>query len=178
MTLQMLKKLHRHKLVWIKVNYPQAVKKYGGIYRVQRLCWESRKSSKVEEEKKKLIPVRLLCIMQVLGQNANRTHDCLAHIKPSRSLDEALDHDVGFPAERLMQRLGLERLRNAVPRQDELGVGALKDWGERSQRGHWRQWRARSATSNSKQKPAATLKFAGWNTAASTPIQVTYFKYL
>lgn len=79
--------------------------------------------------RKKVIPVRLLCIMQVLGQNANGTHDCLAHIKASRSLDDAVDHDVDFPAEHPVQRLQLQRLRDAVPRQDELSVGALKDWG-------------------------------------------------
>lgn len=72
--------------------------------------------------------------MQMLGQNANGTHDRLAHIKVSRSLDDAVDHDVDFPAEHLVQRLGLAWLRNAVPRLDELSVGALKDWGEQSQK--------------------------------------------
>lgn len=74
-----------------------------------------------------VIPVRLLCIMQVLGQDANGTHDRLAHVKAPHPLDDALDHDVGFPAEHPVQRLGLERLRDAVPRQDELSVGALED---------------------------------------------------
>lgn len=74
-----------------------------------------------------VLPVRLFCVMQVLGENADGTHDCLAHIKASRSLDDAFDHDVHFPAEHPVQRLGLERLRDAVPRQDELSVGALKD---------------------------------------------------
>lgn len=84
-------------------------------------------AERVEYVREKVTPVRLLCIMQVLGQNANGTHDCLAHIKASRSLDDTLDHDVDFPAEHLVQRLGFERLRDAVPRQDELSVGALKD---------------------------------------------------
>lgn len=75
----------------------------------------------------KVLPVRLLCIMQVLGQNADGTHDRLAHIKALRSLDDAVDHHIHFPAEHEAQRLGLQRLRDAVPRQDELSVGALKD---------------------------------------------------
>lgn len=87
----------------------------------------SAESAERVASQEKIIPVRLLCIMQVLGQNANGTHDCLAHIKALRSLDEAVDHDVDFPAEHPVQGLGLERLRNAVPRQDELSVGTLKD---------------------------------------------------
>lgn len=112
--------------------------------------WRSAESTERVASQGKVIPVRLLCIMQVLGQNANGTHDCLAHIKASRSLNDAVDHDVDFPAEHPVQRLGLERLRDAVPRQDELSVGALKDWGEQSQQGRAHQCRARplSSTSN------------------------------
>lgn len=94
-----------------------------GVFRAQTLCCECGKSSKSGKGK----PVRLLCMMQVLRQNANRTHDCLAHIKASHSLDDAVDQDVHLPAEHQVQRLGLERLGDAVPRQDELSVGALKD---------------------------------------------------
>lgn len=72
--------------------------------------------------------------MQMLRQNANGTHDRLAHVKVSRSLDDAADHHVHLPAEHPVQRLGLARLRDAVPRQDELSVGTLKDWGEQPQK--------------------------------------------
>lgn len=87
----------------------------------------SAESAERVESEEKVLPVRLLCIMQVLGQNANGAHDCLAHIKAACSLDDTLDHDVDFPAEHPVQRLQLQRLGDAVPRQDELSVGALKD---------------------------------------------------
>lgn len=63
----------------------------------------------------------------MLGQNANGTHDGLAHIEVSRPLDDAVNHDVRLAAQHAVQRLGLAWLRDAVPRQDELSVGALKD---------------------------------------------------
>lgn len=67
--------------------------------------------------------------MQVLGENPNGAHDRLAHIKVPRSHDDAVDDCVDFPAEHLVQRLAQARLGNAVPRQDQLSVGALKHWG-------------------------------------------------
>lgn len=64
--------------------------------------------------------------MQVLGENPNGAHDRLAHIKVPRSRDDAVDDCVDFPAEHLAQRLAGARLGNAVPRQDQLSVGALE----------------------------------------------------
>lgn len=72
--------------------------------------------------------------MQVLGQNPNGAHDRLAHIKVSGSLNDPADYEVEFPAEHLVQRLVLAGLGNGVPRQDQLSVGALKHWGEQSQK--------------------------------------------
>lgn len=65
--------------------------------------------------------------MQMLRQDANGPHDRLAHVKVPRSLDDAVDHHVHLPAEHPVQRLGLARLRDAVPGQDQLRVGAFKD---------------------------------------------------
>lgn len=73
-----------------------------------------------------VLPVRLLCIMQVLSQNSNGAHDCLANIKVFHSLNDAVDYYVDFPAEHLVQRLALARLGNVVPRHEQLSVGALK----------------------------------------------------
>lgn len=54
-----------------------------------------------------VLPVRLFCIMQVLGQNSNGAHDRLANIKVVHSLNDAVDDYVDFPAEHLVQRLVL-----------------------------------------------------------------------
>lgn len=64
--------------------------------------------------------------MQVLGQNTNGAHDRLANIKVFGSLNDPVDYEVDFPAEHPVQRLALTWLGNAVPRQDQLSVGALK----------------------------------------------------
>lgn len=64
--------------------------------------------------------------MQVLSQNANGAHNRLANVKVFGSLNDPVDYEVNFPAEHLVQRLLLTRLGNAVPRQDQLSVGALK----------------------------------------------------
>lgn len=64
--------------------------------------------------------------MQVLGQDTNGAHDGLAHIKVFGSLNDPVDYKVDLPAEHLVQRLVLAWLGNVVPRQDQLGVGALE----------------------------------------------------
>lgn len=77
---------------------------------------------------KKPLPVRLLGVAQVLGEDPDGAHDRLAHIKFPRPLDDALDDCVDFPAEHLVQRLAQAQLGAAVPRQDQLSVGALEHW--------------------------------------------------
>lgn len=77
---------------------------------------------------KKPLPVRLLGVAQVLGEDPDGAHDRLAHIKVPRPLDDALDDCVDFPAEHLVQRLAQAQLGAAVPRQDQLSVGALEHW--------------------------------------------------
>lgn len=72
--------------------------------------------------------------MQVLGQNSNGAHNRLANIKVFGSLNDAVDYYVDFPDEHLVQRLLRTRLGDAVPRQDQLSVGALKHWGEQPQK--------------------------------------------
>lgn len=72
--------------------------------------------------------------MQVLGQNSNGAHNHLANIKVFGSLNDAVDYYVDFPDEHLVQRLLRTRLGDAVPRQDQLSVGALKHWGEQPQK--------------------------------------------
>lgn len=69
--------------------------------------------------------------MQVLGQNTDGAHDCLANIKVFGLLNNSVDYEVEFPAEHLVQRLLLTGLGNAVPRQNQLSVGALKHCGEK-----------------------------------------------
>lgn len=64
--------------------------------------------------------------MQVLGQNSNGAHNRLANIKVFGSLNDAIDYYVDFPAKHLVQRLLRTRLGDAVPRQDQLSVDALK----------------------------------------------------
>lgn len=64
--------------------------------------------------------------MQVLGQNSNGAHNRLANIKVFGSLNDAVDYYVDFPDEHLVQRLLRTRLGDAVPRQDQLSVGALE----------------------------------------------------
>lgn len=72
--------------------------------------------------------------MQVLSQDTNGAHDRLANIKVFGSLNDPVDDEVELPAEHLVQRLVLAWLGDAVPRQDQLGVGALEHWGQQSQR--------------------------------------------
>lgn len=64
--------------------------------------------------------------MQVLGQNPNGAHDCVGDIKVFGPFNDAVDYKVEFPAENLVQGLLLARLRDGVPRQDQLSVGAFK----------------------------------------------------
>lgn len=64
--------------------------------------------------------------MQVLSQNTNGAHRHLANIKVFASLNDAVDYEIKLLTEDLVQRLALAWLRNAVPRQDQLSVGALK----------------------------------------------------
>lgn len=64
--------------------------------------------------------------MQVLGQNTNGAHDRLANIKVFGSVNDAVDYEVKFPAQHLVQRLVLSRLGNVVPGQDQLSIGALE----------------------------------------------------
>lgn len=64
--------------------------------------------------------------MQVLSQNPNGAHHRLADIKVIGLLNDAVNYEVEFPAEHLMQRLVLAWFGNTVPRQDQLCVGALK----------------------------------------------------
>lgn len=64
--------------------------------------------------------------MQVLGQNPNGAHHRLANIKVFGSLNDPVDYKVNLPAEHLVKRLTLRRLGNAIPRQDQLSVGALE----------------------------------------------------
>lgn len=64
--------------------------------------------------------------MQVLSQNTNAAHDRLANVEAFGSLDDAVDHKVELPAEHLVQGLAPTRLGDAVPRQEQLGVGALE----------------------------------------------------
>lgn len=74
------------------------------------------------------LPVRLFGVVQVLGKDPDGAHDCLAHVEVSRPLDDALDDCVDFPAEHLVQRLLQAQLGGAVPRQDQLSVGAFEHW--------------------------------------------------
>lgn len=80
----------------------------------------------LNKRKCKASPVRLLRIMQVLGQNPNGAHDCVGDIKVFGPFNDAVDYKVKFPAENLVQGLLLARLGDGVPRQDELSVGAFK----------------------------------------------------
>lgn len=66
--------------------------------------------------------------MQVLGEDPDGAHDCLTDIEVSGPLDDALDDCVDFPAKHLVQRLVKAQLGGAVPRQDQLSVGALEHW--------------------------------------------------
>lgn len=82
----------------------------------------------------KVSPVRLLRIVQVLGQNPNGAYDSLANIKVFCSLNDPVNYKVKLPAEHLVQRLVLTWLKDTVPRQHQLSVGTLKHWWEQSQR--------------------------------------------
>lgn len=82
--------------------------------------------------------------MQVLCQNANGAHDRLANIKVFGSFNDSVDYEVDLPAEHLVQRLALTRLRDDVPRQNQLSVGALKHYEEYPQ--HKREFTFWAAT--------------------------------
>lgn len=115
-----------------------------------------------------VLPVRLFCIMQVLGQNSNGAHDRLANIKVVHSLNDAVDDYVDFPAEHLVQRLVLAWLGNTVPRQDQLSVGTLKHWGEQAQREFTPAPSSHTHTSWALHtKTAVTLKLVWWNSSCS-----------
>lgn len=86
--------------------------------------------------------------MQMLGQNANGAHHRLANIKVFGSLNDSVDYEVDLPAEHLVQRLALTWLRDVVPRQNQLSIGALKHCGEKQQhKGNSHQCRAPTHTS-------------------------------
>lgn len=64
----------------------------------------------------------------MLGEDPDGAHDRLAHIEVPRPLDDALDDGVHFPAQHLVQGLAQAQLGAAVPRPDQLSVGALEHW--------------------------------------------------
>lgn len=89
-------------------------------------CSSTRMNSDSQEKSENFVPVGLLSMMQVLGQNPNGAHHRLADVKVSGPLNDAVNYEVKLPAEQHVQRLVLAGLGDAVPGQDQPSVGTLK----------------------------------------------------
>lgn len=73
-------------------------------------------------------PFRLLCIVQVLGEDANAAHTGSTEIKPLCPADEPIHNQVIFCLQGSMEGLATDVLRHTVPRDYGLCISALKHW--------------------------------------------------